>query len=66
MTQVEVKWLDAIKPEYDFSVLDLLTPFLENEILDNSKKIEIIEAILVVDPLFEPAVREKFPVYYKD
>ncbi|SFF96884.1 hypothetical protein SAMN04488033_11719 [Salegentibacter agarivorans] len=43
----------------NFSVLDLLTPFLENEILDNSKKIEIIEAILVVDPLFEPTVKEK-------
>ncbi len=59
LPQVEVEWLDAIKAEYNSRVLDLLTPFLENEALDNSKKIEIIEAILVVDPLFEPAVRKK-------
>ena len=59
LPQIEVEWLDTIKAEYNSRVLDLLTPFLESEALDNSRMIEIIEAILVVDPLFEPAVRKK-------
>ncbi|PKD18808.1 hypothetical protein APR41_17525 [Salegentibacter salinarum] len=59
LPQVEVEWLDAIKAEYNSRVLDLLTPFLENKDLNSTQKIEIIEAILVVDPLFEPAVRKK-------
>lgn len=59
LPQIEVEWLDTIKAEYNSRVLDLLTPFLESEALDNSRIIEIIEAILVVDPLFEPAVRKK-------
>jgi len=59
LPQVEVEWLDAIKAEYNSRVLDLLSPFLENEVLNSAEKIEVIEAILVVDPLFEPAVRKK-------
>ena len=59
LPQVEVEWLDAIKAEYNTRVLNLLSPFLDNEILNSNEKIEVIEAILVVDPLFEPAVRKK-------
>ncbi len=66
LPQVEEEWLDAIKSEYNSRVLDLLTPFLENELLNNSEKLEIIEAILAVDPLFETAVKKKVSCLLRD
>ncbi len=66
LPQVEEEWLDVIKAEYNSRVLDLLTPFLENESLNNSEKLEIIEAILVVDPLFETAVKKKVSCLLRD
>ncbi|PRX43092.1 LamG domain-containing protein [Salegentibacter salegens] len=59
LPQLELEWLDNIKAEYSSRVLDLLNPFLENETLNSTEKLEIIEAILVIDPLFETAIRKK-------
>lgn len=59
LPQIEEEWLDNLKAEYNSRVLDLLSPFLEEDSFTNAEKLEIIEAILVVDPLFELAVKKK-------
>ncbi len=59
LPQLELEWLDNIKAEYNSRVLDLLNPFLEDEALNSTDKMEIIDAILVVDPLFESAIKKK-------
>ena len=67
LPQLELEWLDKIKTDYNNAVLDILTPYLENsQHLPKSTLSEILDAVLVIDPLFELAVKEKIALLMKD
>lgn len=67
LPQLEMEWLDKIKSDYNNSILDLLTPYIEDPgAFSNSECMEIIDAVLVIDPLYEVAVRKKVDCLLKD
>ena len=67
LPQVEEEWLDFFKSSYNSNVLDVLTPFMEDDAqLDAQHLQDIIEAILVVDPLFDSAVKKKVESLMRD
>lgn len=63
---METEWLDKVKAEYNNAVLDVLTPFIGSSKLSNTENIMVINAVLVIDPLYEPAVEKKIEYLKKD
>lgn len=60
LPQIEEEWLDPIKADFNFRLLDILTPFLnETNNLTTEEQHDLIEAILVLDPLFDAAIKHK-------
>lgn len=67
LPEIEEEWLDRVKANYNSKVLNILTPFLKDcEQVDPGDLQEIIEAILVVDPLYDSAVKKKVEGLMKD
>ena len=58
----DVDWVDPFKARYDSFILEILTPYLEKNDVEDDFLIEIIDAILVIDPLHEDAVKTKIEV----
>ncbi|MGY5851163.1 LamG domain-containing protein [Salegentibacter sp. F14] len=67
LPQMEYEWLDQLKSEYNNAILDLLTPHLESSPnYSTSELLDIINAILVIDPLFETAIKRKVECLLKE
>ncbi|MBJ6369779.1 LamG domain-containing protein [Snuella sedimenti] len=58
----DVDWIDPFKARYDSFILEILTPYLSKNNLDDTYLIEIIDAILIIDPLHEDAVKSKIEI----
>ena len=59
---LDADWIDPFKARYDVSILEILSSYLERNDLEGDFLIEIIDAILVIDPLHEDAVKTKIEV----
>lgn len=63
LPNIEVDWLDELKGQYGNVVLDSLIPFLETkETLSKNLLLDLSNAILIVDPLHEQALKVKLEV----
>ncbi|WP_161554482.1 LamG-like jellyroll fold domain-containing protein [Sinomicrobium soli] len=65
LPQTESEWIDRFKADYANAVLDVLVPVLEDEEYTDSEILEVINGILTIDPLFEPAVKKKISILMK-
>lgn len=60
LPELEEEWLDAIKADFNTRLLDLLTPYIDKpDLLTPEEQHDLIEGILVVDPLFDVAIKQK-------
>ncbi|MCX2681305.1 hypothetical protein OOZ15_15235 [Galbibacter sp. EGI 63066] len=67
LPQMDFEWLDSFKADYGNTILDVLTPYVETKNkLGSDVLLNIIEAILVIDPLYEPAVKKKIQLFIED
>lgn len=63
LPNIEVDWLDEFKGQYGNVALDSLIPFLETkETLSKNLLLDLSNAILIVDPLHEQALKVKLEV----
>ncbi|WP_242203672.1 LamG-like jellyroll fold domain-containing protein [Aestuariivivens insulae] len=58
----DAEWIDPFKARYDSFILEILTPYLDENDFEDDFLIEIIDAILVIDPLHENAVKAKIEI----
>ncbi|MBD0832513.1 LamG domain-containing protein [Aestuariibaculum sediminum] len=58
-------WIDIFKSKFDNFILEYLTPFLVNEKINDDKKMELCEVILIIDALHEEAVNIKVNLLIK-
>ncbi|UNZ00259.1 hypothetical protein MQE36_07945 [Zhouia spongiae] len=67
LPNMEIEWLDDFKARYDNSILEVLTLYLEDDKsqVADDVLIDIANAILVIDPLHERAVKEKIELLIK-
>ncbi|MBC9797698.1 LamG-like jellyroll fold domain-containing protein [Sinomicrobium weinanense] len=66
LPQTDLEWVDKFKSDYGNAVLDVLVPCIENpDWLTDKEALEVIRAILTIDPLYESAVRYKVTVLMK-
>ncbi|WP_335967265.1 LamG-like jellyroll fold domain-containing protein [Galbibacter sp. PAP.153] len=67
LPQLDLEWLDSFKADYGNTILDILTPYIEEELeIEHQALFNIIDAILVIDPLYETAVKKKIQLYVNE
>lgn len=66
LPQTELEWMDNFKSDYGNAVLDVLVPCMEQpHVFSDEEMLQLIRAILTIDPLFERAVRSKVNILMK-
>lgn len=69
LPNIELEWLDEFKSKYGNAILDVLSPYLEDEkreVLSKTMLFDLVNAVLTIDPLHEEAVKLKIELLVKD
>ena len=67
LPNIEMEWIDDFKSRYDNSILEILTPYLDQykSRIADELLFDLCNAVLVIDPLHESAVKTKIELLIK-